>query len=141
MTRQRLVIIDGDPKNCSYIDSGASISNLFNKELLSGLMEVDTTFKIQMGGEPIHLLQIRSQQHLMLPISTYHYNKNTISNVSPVARIVNEFYTMYNITADDNAIYVWSKEYGEYIQFPRDHKFNLYYILMKQIWTSIGVPI
>ena len=34
--------------------------------------------------------------------------------------------TLYN-TRDDNTIYVWSKEYGKHIQFPIDHKFNLYY--------------
>mmetsp|Transcript_23578 Transcript_23578/g.25110 ORF Transcript_23578/g.25110 Transcript_23578/m.25110 type:complete len:86 (-) Transcript_23578:85-342(-) len=72
MTPQRLVSGDGDPKNLSYIDSGASIHSLFNKELFAGLVNFDRILKIQTGGELIHLLQIRSQQHLMLPMSTYH---------------------------------------------------------------------
>ena len=59
-------------------------------------------------------------------MSTYHYSENAISNVSLVARLVNECYTIYNIR-DDNAIHVWSKKYVKHIQFPRDHKFNLYY--------------
>ena len=47
--------------------------------------------------------------------------------MSPVVRLVNEYYTIYNIS-DDNVIYVWRKEYGKHIQFLRDHKFNLYYV-------------
>ena len=38
-------------------------------------------------------------------MSTYYYSKNAISNVSPVARLVNEYYTIYN-TRDDDVIYV-----------------------------------
>ena len=98
-------------------------------------MKLDRALKIQTGGKSIHLSQIRSQtrslhqtlQHILLPMSTYHYNENIISNVSLVARLVNEYCTKYN-TRDDNAIYVWSKDYGKHIQFPRDYKFNLYYI-------------
>ena len=60
-------------------------------------------------------------------MSTYNYSENAISNLSPFTRRVNEYYTIYN-TRDDNAIYVWSKEYGKHIWFQRDHKFNLYYM-------------
>ena len=63
----------------------------------------------------------------MLSMSTYQYSENTISNVSPVARLVNEYYTIYNIR-DDDVIYVLTKKYGKYIQLPRDHRFNLYYV-------------
>ena len=38
MTPQRLASVDGDPKNRLYINNGASIRNLFNKELLAGLV-------------------------------------------------------------------------------------------------------
>ena len=106
--------MDGDPKNRSYINRGASISNLFNKKLLAGLVKLNRILKIQTGDEPIHLPQIRSQQHLILPTSIYHYSENAISNVSSVAWLVNEYYTIYNIR-DDNAIYMWSKEYRKHI--------------------------
>ena len=46
--------------------------------------------------------------------------------MSLVARLVNEYYCIYNIR-DNGAIYLLSKEYRELIKFPRDHKFNLYY--------------
>ena len=127
MTRQRLVSVDWDPKNRSYIDSSGTISNLSNKELLTELVELDRTPKIQTGDEPISLLQTRSQQYLRPQTSTYHYSENAISNGSPVARLANKYYTIYSIK-DDDVIYVWSKEYGEHIQFLRDHKFNLYYM-------------
>ena len=65
-------------------------------------------------------------------MSIYHYIKKTTSNVLPVAKIVNENYTIYNIR-DGNAIYVWSKEYENDIQFPRDHKFTLYYIDINEV--------
>ena len=131
MISQCLVSVDGDPKNYSYINNGASIHNLFNKELFAGLVKLDRALKIQTGGKPIPLSQTRSLhqslQHLLFPMSTYHYSENAISNMSPVVRLVNEYYTIYN-TRYDNTIYVWSKKYGKHIQFPRDHKFNLYYM-------------
>ena len=120
MTQQRLIIVDGDLKNRSYIDSGASISNPFKWNLI-GLSK----FKLVMIQ--FHLIQIRSQHYLMLPTSTYHYSEHATSNVSPVLSLINEYYAIYNIR-DDNTICVPSKEYGEHIQFPRDHKFNLYYM-------------
>ena len=95
MTQQYLFSMNRALKSRSYIDSGTSISNLFNKGLLTGLVKLDRTLKIQNGDEPIHILQIRSQQHLMLPISTCHYSENIIPNVSLVARFVNEYHTIY----------------------------------------------
>ena len=55
MTPQRLVSVDGDPKNRSYIDRAASIHNFFDKELLVDLVNLDRALKIQTGGKPIHL--------------------------------------------------------------------------------------
>ena len=54
-TPQRLASVAGHPKNCLYIDSGASIHILFNRELLGGLMKLDRTLKIQGGDKRIHL--------------------------------------------------------------------------------------
>ena len=59
-TPQRLVSVDGDPKNHPYINNSVSIRNRFNKELLAGLVKLDSALKIQISGEPIHLLQIKS---------------------------------------------------------------------------------
>ena len=73
MTQQRLSSMDGDLKNRSYINNGASINNSYFKELLTKIMKPDMTLKIQNSGEPIHKLQIRSQQHLMIPNSTFEF--------------------------------------------------------------------
>ena len=43
------------------------------------------------------------------------------------AKLANEYYIICN-TRVDNAIYVQSKEDSKYLQFQRDHKFNLYYM-------------
>ena len=70
---QRLASVAGHPKNCLYIDSGASIHILFNKELLGGIVDLNKSIKIQAGGKPIHLSQIGSLhqalRHLPLPVS------------------------------------------------------------------------
>ena len=112
MTPQRLVSVDEDSKT----------AHILFKELLKGLVKLDRAFKIQTGGEQIHLSQIRSQtrylhqtlQHLLLPMSIYHYSEIAIKDVSLDTRLVNQCYTIYN-TRDDDAIYVWSKEYGKHI--------------------------
>ena len=46
ITPQRLVSVDGGPKNHSYIDSSISIPNIFNKELLAGLVKLNRVLKI-----------------------------------------------------------------------------------------------
>ena len=48
LTRQRLVSVDGDPKNRSYINSSASISNLYNKEPLVGLVKLDRVLRLKL---------------------------------------------------------------------------------------------
>ena len=81
LTQQRLASVAGHPKNCLYINSGASIHILFNKELLGGIVNLDRALKIYAGGKPIHLTQIRSLhqalQHLLLPVKmpsqTYYH--------------------------------------------------------------------
>ena len=73
MIRQRLFSVEGGPKNRFYIDSGASINNFYSKELLTGLVKFNRSLKIQNGDKQIHMLQIRSQQYLMLPISTCQF--------------------------------------------------------------------
>ena len=57
---QRLSSVAGHPKNCLYIDSGASIHILFNKELLGSIVNIHKSVKIHAGGKPIHLSQIGS---------------------------------------------------------------------------------
>ena len=57
---QRMASVAEHPKNCLYINSGASIHILFNKELLGGLVNLDRPLKIEAGGKLIHLSQIGS---------------------------------------------------------------------------------
>ena len=84
-TPQRLVSMAGHPKNHLFIDSGASLHIIFNRELLGGLIKLDRAIKIQAGGKPIHLSQIgsihKALQHLPLPVSAYHYSENAIANL------------------------------------------------------------
>ena len=70
MTRQSVFSVNRYPMNLSYINSRASINNIYIKELLTRLVKLNRTLKIHNGDEPIHILQIRSQQYLMLPINT-----------------------------------------------------------------------
>ena len=69
-------------------------------------------------------------------MSTYHYSKNAIANLlsfaklvklAKLAKLVDNYYIICNARID-NAIYVQSKNYGEYLRFQRDHKFDLYYM-------------
>ena len=59
-TPQRLVSVARHPKNRLYIDSGASLHTIFNRELVGGLIKLDRVIKIQAGGKPIYLSQIGS---------------------------------------------------------------------------------
>ena len=131
LTPQRLASVAGQPKNRLYIESGASIHILFNKELLGGIVNLDRALKIHAGGKPIHLSQIGSLhqalRHLPLPVSTYHYSENAISNLLSFAKLADDYYIIRNTRVDD-AIYVQSKEDGKCLRFQRDHKFNLYYM-------------
>ena len=48
-------------------------------------------------------------------------------NLLSFAKLADDYYIICN-TRVDNAIYIQSKDDGKYLQFQRDHKFNLYYI-------------
>ena len=54
-TPQRMTSIAGHPKNRLYIDSGAFLHILFNKELLGKLNDIKVPIKIQAGGKPFHI--------------------------------------------------------------------------------------
>ena len=115
---QRLASVAGHPKNHLYIDSGASIYILFNKESLGGIVDLEKSIKIQAGGKSIHLSQIGSLhqalRHLPLPVSTYHYSENAIANLLSFAKLANDYYIICN-TRVDGAIYVQSKDDGKYL--------------------------
>ena len=95
------------------------------------LHNTDKPFKIQAGGKPFHIKQIRSLQeilrHLPLPITTYHYSETTIANLLSFAKLADEYYIICNTRIDDT-IYMQSKDNGKYLRFQRDHKHNLYYM-------------
>ena len=59
-TSQRMTSIAGHPKNHLYIDSGAFLHILFNKELMGGQQNLDRPLKIQAGGKLIHMSQVGS---------------------------------------------------------------------------------
>ena len=54
-TPQRLASVAGHPKNRLYIDSGASIHILFNRELLGVIVNIEKYINIQAGSKPINL--------------------------------------------------------------------------------------
>ena len=60
LTPQRMTSVAGHPKNHLYIDSGASLHILFNKELMRGLQDLDRSLKIQASGKPILMSQVGS---------------------------------------------------------------------------------
>jgi len=117
--------VAGHPKNFLYIDSGASLHILFNKELMEDLQDLDRPLKIQAGGKPIHMSQIGSLYqvlgHLPLPVSTYHYSEAAITNLLLFAKLVDAYYIICNTRVDD-AIYVQSKDHSKYLRFQRDCK-------------------
>ena len=108
-TPQRMTSVAAHSKSRVYIDSGASILILFNKELMGGLVNLNRPLKIQTGGKLIHLSQIKSLHqilpHLLLPVSTYHYSKNTITNLLSFVKLADEYYITCNTRVDDE-IYV-----------------------------------
>ena len=55
LTPQRLVSVAGHPKDCLYINTGASLHTISSRELLEGLIKLNRAIKIQAGGKPIHL--------------------------------------------------------------------------------------
>ena len=130
-TPQRMTSVARHPKNRLYINSGASLPILFNRELLGQLNNIKVPIRIQAGGKPFRIQQIGSLhqelQHLPLPVSTYHYSETAIANLLLFAKLTVEYYIICNTRIDD-AIYVQSKDDGKYLQFQRDPKHNLYYM-------------
>ena len=120
LTPQRMTSVAGHPKNRLYIDSGASLYILFNKELMGGLVDLDRPLKIQADGKPIHMSQIGSLhqvlQHLPLPVNIYHYSETTIVNLLSFAKLADEYCIICN-TRIDEVIYVQSKDNGKYLRF------------------------
>ena len=57
-TPQRLVSVAGHLKNHVFIDSGASLHIIFNRELLGGLIKHNRAIKIQAMDKLNHLSQI-----------------------------------------------------------------------------------
>ena len=93
--------------------------------------QLQQPLKIQAGGSSINLSQVNTLhpalRHLPSPENGYHYEKNAIVNLLLFACIADEFYIVCNTRVDD-AIYVVSKDNGQYLQFKQDLTRNLYYI-------------
>ena len=110
----------GHPKNRLYINSGAFLHILFNKELLGKLKDIKVPIKIQAGGKPFYIEQIgllhQALRHLPLPVSAYHYSETALANILSFAKLADEYYIICN-TKVDNTIYVQSKDNGKYLRF------------------------
>ena len=119
LTIQRMASVAGHPKSCLYIDSGASLHILFNKELMGGLANLNRPFKIQANDKPIHMSQIGSLhqvlQHIPLPVNIYHYSETSIANLLLFAKLIDKYCIICNTRVDD-AIYVQSKDDSKYMQ-------------------------
>ena len=108
----------GHPKNRLYINSGASLHILFNKELLGKLKDIKVLINIQARGKPFHIEQIgllhQALRHLPLLVSAYHYSETTIANLLSFAKLADEYYIICNTRVDDTT-YVQSKDDGKYL--------------------------
>ena len=117
-TPQRMTSVVGHPKNRLYINSGAFLHILFNKELMEGLVNLNKPLKIQAGGKLVHMSQIGSLhqvwRHLPLPVNTYNYSETAIANLLLFAKLANEYSVICN-TRIGGAIYVQSKDDGKYL--------------------------
>ena len=62
-----------------YLDSGASIHILFNKELIQEMRQLETPVKISAVGQPLVLDRIgtlhNALKHLPLPDDNLHYDE------------------------------------------------------------------
>ena len=128
---QQVRSVAGHHKNRLYIDSGASLHILFNRELLEDIRDLDRPKDIAAGGKNIKLSQIGSLhtalRHLPLPKDDYHYDDAAIANLLSFARLADDYYILCNTRVDD-AIYVQSKEDGKFLRFQRCPRYNLYYM-------------
>ena len=91
--------VAGHPKHRLYIDSGASLHILFNKELLGELNDIKVPVKIQAEGKPFHIKQIESLhqalRHLPPPVSAYHYSETAIVNLLLFAKLAGLHHIQY----------------------------------------------
>ena len=116
-------------RNNLLMDSGASISILFNRYFLDYILPLTRFKEINSGGGQFKSKFSRSLtkalHHLPLPKKGYLYNQDAVANILSMAKVSDE----YRITMDtniDNAIYVHNDD-GSYIRFHRTNQ-NVYEI-------------
>ena len=133
--------VAGHPKNRLYIDSGASLHALFNKELIEELQNLDRSFKIQAGGKPILMSQVGSLhqalRHLSLPVTMYHYSGIAIANLLSFAKLTDEYYIICNTRVDD-AIYIYIYIYRARMTV-NTYDFNKIINVTYITWTSVKI--
>lgn len=131
----------GHPKNRLYLDSGASVHILFNREMIQHMETISSPLTISGAGSNIKLHEVGSLhdalKHLPLPRDDLYYEPNAIANLLSFARIADDYYIVYN-TRIDNAIYVQSKTDGKYLRFKRCKRKNLYYLDIGEIIDGEG---
>ena len=85
----------GFSANRLYLDSGASISILFNDKLLNKVVTLPQTANIKAGGSNIKLTKgdVLHQDLLSLPLleDGYYYDKNALANLLSLACIVDKY--------------------------------------------------
>ena len=130
MKPQRLKSVAGHPKNRLYIDSGASVHIIFNREFIDDLRTLTQPLEISAGGKSIQMKHVgklcKGLQHLPLPIDEYYYDEFAIANLLSFSKIADEFHIICNTGVDD-AIYIKNKNNNEYLRFERDKRNGLYY--------------
>ena len=86
------------------MDSGASSSMLFNREML-GIKESEKTYRVAWWGADLQVHEIELLKkvfdYLPLPKDSNCYDKNVVVKIMSLGRIVNEFGVMMDTIIDD----------------------------------------
>ena len=127
--KQRVRSRAGYHKDKYYIDSGASNSILFNREVQGEIEKLENSKKVACGGNDINVHKLgplkKALDYLLLPKNRYYYDENVVANLLSLGRIANEFKVVMDTDIED-ATYVYGKD-GKYLRLGKTTN-NLYCI-------------